>query len=67
MSKSEATAIAGFFNKIKVKTKVLLGFGLILVLFAVVSGMGYNSLVTINHEMKEYSHEIAESEAAASV
>ena len=67
MSKSEATAIAGFFNKIKTKTKVLLGFGLILVLFAVVSGMGYNSLVTINHEMKEYSHEIAESEAAASV
>ena len=44
-----------------------MGFAVVLTLFAAVAGMGYNSLVTINHEMEEYSHEVEESEAAISV
>ncbi len=55
------------FKSIKIKTKVFMGFGAILVLFAAVAGLGYNSLVTIGHEMDEYSHEVEEAEAVASV
>ncbi|MBT5194533.1 MAG: HAMP domain-containing protein, partial [Rhodospirillaceae bacterium] len=64
---NEAGPKAGFLNSIKVKTKVFMGFAAILVVLAAVAGMGYSSLVTINHEMELYSHEIEESEAAASV
>ncbi len=67
MSTVNETGKAGFINSIKVRTKILLGFASVLVILAVVAGVGYFNLVTIGHEVELYSHEVEEAEAAASV
>ena len=58
------TKKSNFRNNMKIKTKALLGFASLLVVFAAVAGLGYANLVTINHEMELYSHEVQESDAA---
>ncbi len=64
---TETRAKSGLLNSVKVKTKVLSGFGIILLLLATVAGMGYTSLVAINHEMDLYNHEVDEAEAVAQI
>lgn len=57
----------GFLSSIKIKTKVLMGYAAVLVVLTAVAGIGYTSLMTINHEMEVYNHEVEEAEKAASV
>ena len=60
-------ARARVLSSMKVKTRISVGFLAILAVLAVVAAMGYSSLTTISHEMTVYSHQVEESEAAASV
>ena len=61
------TKKSSFLNRVRVKTKILIGFAAVLVVLGAVATMGYTSLVTISHEVELYSHEVEASEAAASV
>ncbi|MBT4888723.1 MAG: HAMP domain-containing protein [Rhodospirillales bacterium] len=42
-------------NSIKLKTRIFMGFGVILVIMAIVSGLGYLEFAKIGHEMDSYT------------
>jgi methyl-accepting chemotaxis protein len=48
--------IGARWKNLRVKTKILLGFGLVLALFAGVSALGYRSMTTVSHQFDGFVH-----------
>jgi len=55
------------FKTIKLKTRMLLGFGAILIVMAVISGLGYFEFSKIGHKMDLYSETVDEASGVAMV
>jgi len=50
----------GLLNNLKVKVKILMGFGLVLAILAGLSGFGYFAFVSVGHEVDIYAENVEE-------
>ncbi len=57
-SAAKASSSGGLLNNIKVKTKIMMGFALILVVLAIVSGLGYFRFVSTGSEIASYTDNV---------
>ena len=62
-----ATSVAGLIGKIKIKAKVMLGFAMLLVILAAVSGVGYVDFVKVGHEVDLYAESVEEASVASRI
>jgi len=55
------------FNNIKIKVKIAMGFAVVLVILAIVSGLAYFNFVKVSHEMESYAQVVEGASGAAGI
>ena len=64
---SNSLGITGFFNNMKIKTKILSGMAVVLAVLLLVAGNGYFSFVTVGTDVEQYSEAVEEATLAAKI
>jgi len=67
MNNAAPPAHGGLTSNIPVKFKVLMGFGVILVIMAAMSGLGYFNFATVGHEVDLYAENVEEAALAEEI